>query len=155
MKELTFSLACSHEVFCTSVLPATPAITTNLFQDTNHYIFGWKNPLLFLQKTAPWCMSIFSHVKMKKPSLDQTRKWRIPDIPFQNPFEAGNQLLIQARPANQHQEIMPSWLPKMLLWLRKNALCLSQSAFSNLPSLANLKIFLAFYSTPPPPPDKS
>ena len=33
--------------------------------------------------------------------------------------------LMQARSANQHQVIMPSWL-------RKNALCLSQSALSNI-----------------------
>ena len=39
--------------------------------------------------------------------------------------------LMQARLANQHQVIMPSWLPKVPSWLRKNALCLSQSAFSN------------------------
>lgn len=28
---------------------------------------------------------------------------------------------------------MPSWLPKVPSWLRKNALCLSQSALSNFP----------------------
>ena len=39
--------------------------------------------------------------------------------------------LMQACSANQHQVIMPSWLPKVPSWLRKNALCLSQSAFSN------------------------
>ena len=33
--------------------------------------------------------------------------------------------------ANQYQVIMPSWLPKVPSWLRKNVLCLSQSAFSN------------------------
>ncbi len=39
--------------------------------------------------------------------------------------------LMQACSANRHQVIMPSWLPKVPSWLRKNALCLSQSAFSN------------------------
>ena len=39
--------------------------------------------------------------------------------------------LMQACSANQHQVIMPSWLPKVPSWLRKNALCFSQSAFSN------------------------
>ena len=39
--------------------------------------------------------------------------------------------LMQACSANQHQVIMPSWLPKVPSWLRKNALCLGQSAFSN------------------------
>ena len=38
---------------------------------------------------------------------------------------------MQACSANQHQVIMPSWLPKVPSWLRKNALCLSLSAFSN------------------------
>ena len=33
--------------------------------------------------------------------------------------------------ANQHQVVMPSLLPKVSWWLRKNALRLSQSAFSN------------------------
>ena len=39
--------------------------------------------------------------------------------------------LMQTCSASQHQVIMPSWLPKVPSWLRKNALCLSQSAFSN------------------------
>ena len=39
--------------------------------------------------------------------------------------------LMQACSANQHQEIMPSWLPKVHSRLRRNALCLIQSAFSN------------------------
>ena len=39
--------------------------------------------------------------------------------------------LMQACSANQHQVIMPSWLPKVPTWLRKNALYLSQSGFSN------------------------
>jgi len=33
--------------------------------------------------------------------------------------------------AKQHRVIMPSWLPKVPSWLRRNTLCLSQSAFSN------------------------
>ena len=39
--------------------------------------------------------------------------------------------LMQACSANQHEVIMPSWLPKVPSWLRKNALCLSQSALGN------------------------
>ena len=53
---------------------------------------------------------------------------------FWNPFEAclkQETNLMQAYSANQHQVIMLSWLPKVSLWLRKNALFLSQSAFSN------------------------
>ena len=38
---------------------------------------------------------------------------------------------MQACSANHHQVIMPSWLPKVPSWLRKNALCLSETAFSN------------------------
>ena len=38
---------------------------------------------------------------------------------------------MQGHSANQHQVIMPYWLPKVPSWLRKNALCLSQSALSN------------------------
>ena len=45
--------------------------------------------------------------------------------------------IMQACSANQHQVIMPSWL-------RKNALCLSQSAFSNfaLHVIKRIKLFL-------------
>ena len=53
---------------------------------------------------------------------------------FLNPFEAclkRETNLMQACLANQHEVIMPSWLPKVPSWLRKNAHCLSQSAFSN------------------------
>ncbi len=53
---------------------------------------------------------------------------------FQNSFQAGNQLIADAaRSANQDQVIMPSWLPKAPSWLRENAFCLSQSAFSIFP----------------------
>ena len=38
---------------------------------------------------------------------------------------------MQSCPAIQHQVNMPSWLSKVPSWLRKNALFLSQSAFSN------------------------
>ena len=52
--------------------------------------------------------------------------------------------IMQACSANQHQVIMPSWLPKVPSWLRKNALCLSQSAFSNfaLHVIKRIKLFL-------------
>ena len=60
----------------------------------------------------------------------QKRYQWVSEIPFQNPFEAGNQLDAGVH-SQSHQVIMPSWLPKVPSWLRKNALCLSQSAFSN------------------------
>ena len=71
--------------------------------------------MLFHQKTVLCCMLILFHVKRKQPCLDQTQMRCISEIHFQN----------------QHQVIMPSWSPKVPSWLRKNALCLSQSAFSN------------------------
>ena len=37
-------------------------------------------------------MLILFHVKMKKTCLDQTQKRCVSEIPFQNPFEARNQL---------------------------------------------------------------
>ena len=37
-------------------------------------------------------MLILFHVKLKQPCLDQTQKRCVSEIPFQNPFEARNQL---------------------------------------------------------------
>ena len=57
--------------------------------------------------------------------------------------------LMQACSANQLQVIMPSWLPKVPSWLRKNALCLSQSAFSNfalhvISRLSRYRVYITF-----------
>ena len=41
-------------------------------------------------------MSIFFHVKMKSLCFDQTQKRCVSEIPFQTPFEAGNQLNVSA-----------------------------------------------------------
>ena len=55
--------------------------------------------------------------------------------------------LMQACSASQHQVIMPSWLSKVPSWLRKNALCLSQSALSNF-ALHVIMIFIHKSSIP-------
>ena len=86
MEKLPFSLAAIK--FCTSLPRPTPAVPNKtFFQSANQYTFGRKNPF------ALCCVSIFFHVKTKQPCLDQTQK---PEIPFQNPFEAGNQLDVSA-----------------------------------------------------------
>ena len=85
------------------MLRPTPAVPNKtFFQAANQYIFGSKNPF------ALCCTSIFFHVKMKSPRLDQTQKQCISEIPFQNPFEAGKQLNVGTLIANQHQVITHS-----------------------------------------------
>ena len=86
--------------------------------------------LLFHQKTALCSMSIFFYVMKKEPRLDQTQKQCVSEIPFQNPFEAGDQLnagtLSQSASSNHAFLIIRS-----ALVIKKNAICLSQAAFSN------------------------
>ena len=58
---------------------------SNFFHAANQYI-------LFHQKTALCCVLIFFHVKRKQPCLVKSKKRCVFEIPFQNPFEAGNHL---------------------------------------------------------------
>ena len=90
-KILTFTLAAMK--FCKSIYRATPAVPTQTFfrLRINTFLAG-KILLLFHQKTALCCMLIFFYVKLQQPCLDQTQKRCVSEIPFQNPFEMGNQL---------------------------------------------------------------
>ena len=78
-------------------------------------------------------MSIFFHFKFKESHFEQTQKRCVSRLFLQNPFPGEKQLVAdQASSANQYHLIMPSWLPKMSSWLRKNDFRLNQSAFSNV-----------------------
>jgi len=92
------------------MLRATPAVPTQTFfrLRINTFLDG-KILLLFHQKTALCCMSIFFHVKMKQPRLDQAQKRCVSEIPFQDPFEAGNQLnagVLSQSPSSNHSVLI-------------------------------------------------
>ena len=53
-----------HEVLSTASFN-TGRPHSNCFQAANQYVFGWKNPFAFHQKTVLCCVLIFFHVKMK------------------------------------------------------------------------------------------
>ena len=124
MKKLTFSLEATK---FSLVLRWTPAVPNQaVFRlRINTFLVG-KILLLFHQKTALCCVLIFwiDRVKIKLRG-DALLKFL-----FKLRLKRETNLM-QACSANYHQVIMPSWLPKVPSWLRKNILCLSQSAFSN------------------------
>ena len=91
MRKSTFSLAAMK--FCNSMHRATTADPTQTHSGCESIRFKPEKILfLFHRKTVLCCMSIFFHVKMKYPHLDQNQKRCVSEIPFQNLFEAGNQL---------------------------------------------------------------
>ena len=128
-EEINFSLEATK--FCL-VLRSTPAVPTQTVFTLrmNTFLVG-KVLLLFHQMTALSCVLIFFHVKMKWPCYKiKLRSAAFLKFLFKLRLKRETNLM-QACSANQHQVIMPSWLPKVPSWWRKNALCLSQSAFSN------------------------
>ena len=117
--------------FFSSVLCATPAVPTqSSFQAANQHIFGWKNPFASPPKDCPLLhvdfLSRYDEITAFTANSDAMKFSKSVWGCLKQETN-----LMQARLANQHQVIMPSWLPKVPSWLRKNALCLSQSAFSN------------------------
>ena len=128
-KKLTFSLAAMK--FCKSVLRATLAVPFQSFfrLRINTFLVG-KILLLFHQRLHfvecwfSFMLSWNNRVQIKLRS-DAILKFL---LKIRLRWETN---LMQTCSANQHQVIMPSWLPKVPSWLRKNALILSQSAFSN------------------------
>ena len=109
-KKLTFSLVALK--FCNSMSRATPAVPIQTFfwLRITTVLVG-KILLLFHQKTALRCMLILFHLKMKQPCLDQTQKRGVSEI-FKIRLKRETNLM-QECSANQHQVIMPSWLPKV------------------------------------------
>jgi len=105
----------------------------------NQYIIRWKKSFCFSTKRLRFAACRFSltlrwnnRVEVKRRS-DALLKFLIKIRLKREPN------FMQACTANQHGAITPSWLPKVLSWLRQNALCLSQLAFSNfIPYVINL-----------------
>ena len=128
-KKLAFSLVAMK--FCNSILRATQAVPTQTFFRLRINAFLVGKILCFSNKRLRFVACWFSftlrwnnRVKIKLRS-DAFMKFL-----FKIRLKRETNLM-QACSTNQHQVIMPSWLPKVPSWLRKNALCLSQSAFSN------------------------
>ena len=74
-------------------------------------------------------MLILFHVKIKQACLDQTQKRCVAEIPFQNPFAAGNQLhagVVSQSASRYHARL----IIKSALVIKKNTLSPGQSAFS-------------------------
>ena len=88
--ELTFQFG---NQFC-NPMPST----VKLFSGCESiYFLMEKKSLHFSSTRLLCCMSIFFHIKRKRARLDYTQKRCISEIPFQNPFKAGNWLKVGGR----------------------------------------------------------
>ena len=113
------------------MLRSTPAVPhSTCFHAAKQYVFGRKNPFAFPPNNCVLLrvdfLSHYDEMTMLRSNSEAMRFWNSVWSCLKRETN-----LMQACSASQHQVIMPSWLSKVPSWLRKNALCLSQSAFSN------------------------